>query len=233
MRYIFTSIQLILVMGLLSGCGGSQDVEPRPLNTEAEILAIGDSFFEWHVGSQQSIPDEIAKSLSQTVSNQSMIGAVITGGDGGIDIKDQYARGDWDWVVMAGGGNDLNDKCSCNACDAVLDELISQDANSGAIPDLVTTMLNNGHSVVYMSYPVLPNDAQFGFNRCGDEFAELQFRVNQLALNTQNMWMVSASDVVPEGDSSYFEGDSVHPSVKATAAIGEYIAQTIQDNSAN
>ena len=233
MRDFLKTIQLTIVITILTACGGSQDTEPRPLNTEAEILAIGDSFFEWHIDSQQSIPDEIGKSLSKSVSNQSMIGAVLTGGDGGIDIENQYVEGDWEWVVMAGGGNDVNDKCSCNACEGILDELITQDANSGAIPQLVATILNNGHNVVYMSYPVLPTDAQFGFNQCADEFIELEFRVNQLALNTESMWMVSASDVVPEGDNSYFEGDSVHPSVKATAVIGEYIAQTIKDNPTN
>ncbi|MFK7892305.1 MAG: SGNH/GDSL hydrolase family protein [Granulosicoccus sp.] len=230
MHYFFNAIQLTIVITLLAACGGSQDTEPRPLNTEAEILSIGDSFFEWHAESKQSIPDEIGKLLNKSVSNQAMIGALITGGDGGIDIEDQYVEGGWEWVVMAGGGNDLNDKCSCNACEGVLDQLISQDATSGAIPELVTTMLNNGHNVVYMSYPVLPIGAQFGFNQCSDDFIELEFRVDQLALNTQNMWLVRASDVVPEDDNAYFEGDLVHPSVKGTAVIGEYIAQTISAN---
>lgn len=230
MNYLFNAIQLTIIITLLTACGGSQDNEPRPLNTEAEILAIGDSFFEWHAESNQSIPDEIGKMLSKSVSNQAMSGALITGGDGGIDIENQYVEGGWEWVVIAGGGNDLNDKCSCNACEGVLDQLITQDANAGAIPELVKTVLSNGHHVVYMSYPVLPSGAQFGFNQCSDEFVALEFRVNQLALNTQNMWLVSASDVVPEDDNSYFEGDLVHPSVKATAVIGEYIAQTINAN---
>ncbi|MFK8076593.1 MAG: SGNH/GDSL hydrolase family protein [Granulosicoccus sp.] len=227
MHYFANAIQLTIVVTLLTACGGSQDTEPRPLNTEAEILSIGDSFFEWHAESKQSIPDEIGKLLGKSVSNQAMTGALITGGDGGIDIEDQYVEGGWEWVVLAGGGNDLNDKCSCNACEGVLDQLITEDANFGAIPELVARVLNNGHDVVYMSYPVLPTGAQFGFNQCADEFIELEFRVDQLAQRTQNMWLVSASDVVPEDDNSYFEDDLVHPSVKATAAIGEYIAQTI------
>jgi hypothetical protein len=51
-----------------------------------------------------------------------------------------------------------------------------------------------------------------------------------LAVNTDGFWFVSAFDVVPTGDNSYFVEDLVHPSTKSTEAIGKYIAETIQSN---
>ena len=41
---------------------------------------------------------------------------------------------------------------------------------------------------------------------------------------------MSALDVVPTGDKSYFDDDLVYPLTKSTEAIGQYVAETIQSN---
>ena len=224
----------LMALGL-AACGGSaSDTSvptssvspsvPTPVTTSFDpntstILAIGDSFFEWHVGSQQSIPDEIGKALQTSVDNRAISGASFFGTSDDeelINVKDQYEVGNWDWVVMNGGGNDVNDKCQCNACEGVIDQLISIDATTGELPSLVTQMLQDENKVVFVMYPEIPVDAEYGFEQCEEEFIEVEYRINQLDLNTENFWLVSASDVVPTGDNSYFVDDLVHPSTKST-----------------
>ena len=189
---------------------------PTPPSGNFTVLTIGDSYFDSLIPEQQSIPHEISNALQQTVVNKAEGGAMIFNGsdfgaDGITDIRDQYVPETWDWVVMDGGGNDLNEKCSCNDCNATMDSLISQDGNVGEIPLLINRMLADGSKVVFMQYPEIPADAQFGFAACDDEFTEMTFRLNQFALNTQHLWLVLASDVVPIGDASYFDDDFVYP----------------------
>ncbi len=97
------------------------------------------------------------------------------------------------------GSYDVIDICQCNACECVIDELISIDSTTGELPSLVTQMLQNGNKVVFVMYPEIEVDAEYGFEQCEQEFIEVEYRVNQLALNTENFWIVSASDVVPTG----------------------------------
>lgn len=249
-----TQLSPLALCVVLAGCGGGssemvgastnapeQNTMTAPASMpptrgdsgNVRILAIGDSFFDYHVATGESIPDEIGKVLQQRVVNRAEGGAMFSGGDEITDIPDQYKAGEWDWVVLDGGGNDLNDKCGCNACDDELDALISLNSQSGVIPDLIARMRADDAQVVYMQYPEIPADAESGFAQCEQAFMELAYRVNQLALNTEGFWLVDASDVVPAGDPSFFVSDNVHPSIKGTAVIGEYLAQTIVENATN
>ena len=245
MQLLFRMTTLAVFISTITACGSGSSRAPvtsvpvapapvTPITSTLKVLAIGDSFFEWHVESQQSIPDEIGKALQASVDNRAISGANFYAGGSDdpelINVKDQYEAGNWDWVVMTGGGNDVNDKCECNSCDVVVDELISMDATTGELPNLVNKMQQNGHKVVYVMYPEIAVGAEYGFSQCTEEFIELEFRFNQLALNTKDFWFVSASDVVPRGDNSYFVDDLVHPSTKSTAVIGKYVAETIQSN---
>ncbi|MFT4606667.1 MAG: acyl-CoA thioesterase-1 [Urechidicola sp.] len=67
---------------------------------------------------------------------------------------------------MNGGGNDVNDKCDCNACEGVIDKMISSDATTGKLPSLVSQIQQNGNKVVFVMYPQIPIGAQYGFDRC-------------------------------------------------------------------
>ncbi|MFT6373225.1 MAG: hypothetical protein ACJAZT_001984 [Gammaproteobacteria bacterium] len=39
------------------------------------MLAIGDSFFDWHADSKESIPGEVGKALQVSVDNHAISGA--------------------------------------------------------------------------------------------------------------------------------------------------------------
>ena len=77
------------------------------------MLAIGDSFFDFHSDDESSIPHVAAAELGKTVANASVSGALLLEGDEAI--PDQYVAGDWEWVIVDGGGNDVNDLCECAA----------------------------------------------------------------------------------------------------------------------
>jgi hypothetical protein len=55
-----------------------------------------------------------------------------------INVKDQYEPGNWDWVLMYGSCNDVNDKCDCDVCGDVINEIISSDATAGELSNLVS-----------------------------------------------------------------------------------------------
>jgi hypothetical protein len=65
--------------------------------------------------------------------------------------------------------------------------------------------------MVFVMYPQILTDAEYGFNQSGEEFSEVDLRIKLLAVNTDDFWFVSALDVVPTGDKSYFDDDLVHP----------------------
>ncbi|MFT6301322.1 MAG: acyl-CoA thioesterase-1 [Granulosicoccus sp.] len=132
--------------------------------------------------------------------------------------------------MINGGGDDVNDKCGCNACEAVIDELISVDATTGHLPSPVNQMQQNGNNVVFVTYPNIAVGAEYGFDECVEEFIDVEYRINQFAVNTENFWLVLASDVVPTGEASSFVDNLVHPSTKSIKAIGTTIVERSQSN---
>jgi hypothetical protein len=67
--------------------------------------------------------------------------------------------------------------------------------------------------MVFVMYPQILTDAEYGFDQCGEEFTKVELRIKLLAVNTGDFWLASDLDVVPTGDKSYFFDDLVHPSV--------------------
>ena len=92
-----------LVLTALFGCGPGVDLD-------AELFAIGDSYLAWNREDGGSIPEIAGKELGLTVENISVSGAQMLGGPEAI--PDQYVSSTWDWVVIGGGGNDVNDAVS-------------------------------------------------------------------------------------------------------------------------
>lgn len=208
------------------GVSGSDDAEV--------ILAIGDSIFEYNAIQKASIPDVVGETLGVSVVNRSMAGAYFANpdsgaADSGLDIRAQYREGAWEWVVVTGGGNDLNDLCGCGECDSVLDALIAADGTSGEIPDLVRNIVSDGANVMLVGYYDARSDADFGFDRCGDEVAELRRRMELTAGRTDGVWFVSAADVVSTDDTEAYAEDRVHPSVVGSELVGAHVAAAIQD----
>ena len=113
----------------------------RPLT--GDILVIGDSVLWWNSEADASVADVLTTRLGLEVANASVPGALFVGPQGD-SIQDQYVLGDWAWLVMDGGANDLGEGCGCGDCIAAVDPLISPDATSGAIPAFAQRIVEDG-----------------------------------------------------------------------------------------
>lgn len=198
------------------------------------ILAIGDSLMAWHSVTGKSISHAVAKELKEPVENRSISGArVLYGlpisGAMGMNISKQYSPGNWDWVVLNGGGNDLWLGCGCSACERKIGRMISVDGSEGNIPKLVSRLLKDGVKVVYVGYLRSPGIGSI-IDGCREEGNELEKRIAQMAKRDGDVHFLSLAEMVPHGDRSYHGLDMIHPSIKASAEIGRRVAAIIREN---
>ncbi|MCO4774211.1 MAG: SGNH/GDSL hydrolase family protein [Deltaproteobacteria bacterium] len=222
MRFLLPALTLLV----LTGCDFASDIDDQAY-ADGGLLAIGDSIFDFHRG-EGSIPEVVAEATDLALVDASMGGAMLTGDD--ESIADQRVDGSFEWLLMDGGGNDLNDRCACGACEGVMNEVLTADGRGGVIADIVEEATAQGSKVLFMGYPELPDGAEFGFDRCGDELTELNARLATLDAQQDAMWFVSAGDVVGADDLDLFDGDRVHPSPAGSQVMGDYVAETISAN---
>ncbi|WP_238704968.1 SGNH/GDSL hydrolase family protein [Parasedimentitalea marina] len=218
---------LIAVTALLTGCSGSV-----PNDQPTRILAMGDSLMAWNNISGQSIPNSIAKTLDEPVVDRSVSAARVIyrlpiSGSAGLNIRKQYKPGNWEWIIVNGGGNDLLLGCGCIACDTKLDRLVSEDGTTGAIPGMVSDLRKTGAKVIYVGYLRSPGVGS-AIEHCRTEGDILEQRVSRLADLDSGVYFLSLRDLVPNGDRSFHALDMIHPSIKASTAIGNKIAAIIQ-----
>lgn len=199
-----------------------------------KILVIGDSMMASHRLTHRAISDYIARSLGTSVWDHSVFGArfnyslPITGALG-MDISKQYREGNWDWVVVNGGGNDLLFGCGCLKCSGTISRIISEDGHEGKLPSLVDRIIRNGAKVIYVGYLHSPGVASI-VDECKNEDLELQSRIERLARQRSGFIYVPVDELVPYGDRSYHSADMIHPSVKASGIIGYLVANQIRGN---
>lgn len=206
-----------------------------PLSAFAQsphILMIGDSMLASHREKGASVGDALAEILGEPVRNKSVNGAKIIHalpitGAMGMRIEAQIVEGDWDWVVLNGGGNDLLFGCACSACDTRIERMVSADGASGKIPALVSKLRATGAQVVYVGYLRSPGVGSL-IEGCREEGDALEARLEKMARRDNGVYFVSLADLVPEGDRSFHSRDRIHPSVKGAAAIAARIASTIR-----
>lgn len=220
-------IRLFAVLALLTGCAASAPGDQAP-----RILAIGDSLMAWNNISAQSIPDSVAKALDEPVMDRSVSAAHIiyklpVSGSAGLNIHKQYRAGNWDWILVTGGGNDLWLGCGCFACDRRLDRLVSKDGSQGAIPSMLTDLRKTGAQVIYIGYLRSPGVGS-PIEHCRDEGNVLEQRISRAAELDSGIHFLSLDDLVPHGDRSYHALDMIHPSIKASTAIGNRVADLIR-----
>ncbi|WIY26467.1 SGNH/GDSL hydrolase family protein [Parasedimentitalea psychrophila] len=218
---------LLAVTALITGCSGA-----IPKDQPSRILAMGDSLMAWNSNSGQSIPDMVADTLGEPVEDRSVSAARVIynlpiSGSAGLNIRKQYRPGDWDWIIVNGGGNDLLLGCGCFACDRKLDKLVSDDGRKGAIPGMLSQLRQTGARIIYVGYLRSPGVGS-AIEHCRSEGDILEQRVARLADLDNDIYFLSLRDLVPHGDRSYHAVDMIHPSVKASSAIGTRIAQIIQ-----
>lgn len=211
---------------LLAGCG-----ETVSRDGSARILLMGDSLMASHGLTGRSVSDNVEAELGEEVVDRSVPGARMRyalplTGAAGLSIPKQYRDGDWDWVILNGGGNDLWLGCACLLCDRKLDRLISSDGRRGTIPGTVSRLRQDGAQVLLVGYLRSPGLGS-PIEHCRDEGDALEARIARLAALDAGVHFLSLADLVPHGDRSYHAIDMIHPSVKASAAIGERIAATI------
>lgn len=224
----FTVCSLTALCLLLSGC-----TESVSRDSSAHILAMGDSMLAVHGTTNNGVADVLERELGRAVIDRSVIGARIIyhlpiSGSAGMKIAKQYRAGDWDWVVLNGGGNDLWLGCGCIACNKKLDKLAAKDGTSGKIPALIHSIRKTGARVAYVGYLRSPGRGS-PIEYCRDEGDELERRVTEYAHYDDGVFVVSLKDMIPHGDRSFHAVDMIHPSRKGSAAIGQRIAAVIKN----
>lgn len=221
---------LALILLFVSACTVTPPAEDGP-----RILAIGDSLMAAHSISGRSIAHKAGAELGTPVTNRSLVGARMNyalplTGAMGMSIPKQYHGGDWDWVIVNGGGNDLWFGCGCGACGNKMDKMISQDGRKGTIPGLMNRLRKSGAQVVYVGYLRSPGLGS-PIESCRDEGDELDRRLTRLAALDPGLHFLPLADLVPQGDRSYHGIDMIHPSLKASAEIGAMVADVIRHES--
>ncbi|MEQ9257860.1 MAG: SGNH/GDSL hydrolase family protein [Roseovarius sp.] len=212
---------------LLAGCG-----EAVTRDTPSRILVLGDSMLASNRLAGNTVADTVEDTLREPVVDRSTIGArfhyaLPISGSAGLNITKQYVPGQWDWVIVNGGGNDLLFGCGCMICDAKIERLISADGRKGTIPGFLSKLRQSGAKVIYVGYLRSPGLAS-PVEHCRDEGAELERRVAELAKLDAGLHYLSLQDLVPDADGSYHAIDMIHPSIKGSTEIGKIIANMIE-----
>ncbi|MEB8387260.1 SGNH/GDSL hydrolase family protein [Rhodobacteraceae bacterium KMM 6894] len=196
------------------------------------VLVMGDSMLAAHRISGRAVSHALGRYLGAPVLDQSVLGARIIyrlpiSGALGLNIGQQYRAGDWDWIVVNGGGNDLWLGCGCTRCQRRMDQLITPRGDRGEIPKLLVKLRKTGARVVYVGYLRSPGVGS-PIEHCRDEGDALEARISGLVARMPGVEFVSLADLVPHGDSSYHGADMIHPSLKGSREIAERIARTIK-----
>lgn len=223
-------LRMWLIGLLLTGC--EQETSPEVSRGFAPgILAMGDSLLAANSLAGQSVTDSIETALGRKVINRSVPGAsMLYGlpitGSLGLRISKQYRQGNWDWIVLNGGGNDLLFGCGCSGCESRIEWMISGNGQVGEIPELVARLRQTGARVVYVGYLRSPGVGSM-IESCRDDGDLLESRIAQMAARDEGVHFVSLIDMVPHGDRSFHGIDMIHPSIKGSNEIGRRIAAII------
>ena len=214
---------------LIAACGPADDeLDRRSPSGNAAILGIGDSYFAWNAEEGVSIPEIAGAELGIETFNVAVSGATVLGGEdeGPSVIPNQYVSEAWTWVVMDGGGNDVEGDCGCGDCEDVLDDMVSEDG-SGAIQELVQRALDDGARVAWLGYPTIPESRE-GYVGCDDEQAVLIDRLERLAADLDGLIFVDGREAFGPDELEFFDEDHVHPSAAGSRALGELVADHIR-----
>lgn len=223
-RFLFP----VLLALALAGCG-----ETVTRNADPRILLMGDSLMAMHGMTGHSVSHAMERRLGEPVIDRSVVGArflyaLPVSGAAGLNITKQYRDGNWDWVVLNGGGNDILFGCGCGPCSGRIDRLISEDGRRGVIPGFVSDLRQRGSQVIFVGYMRTPGLTS-PIEHCADEGREMDRRIARLADLDRGVHFLPLDDLVPEGDRSFHALDLVHPSAKGADAIGARIASLIRN----
>lgn len=198
----------------------------------ARILVMGDSMMAWNKGSRRSVGDYMQKQLGEAVKIRAVNGARIVyglpiSGSAGLKIAKQYRPGNWDWVVLNGGGNDLLFGCGCNKCGTRIERMISSDGRRGELVNMVARIRQSGAKVLYLGYLRSPGVGSM-IENCRDEGDILDARIAKMAKAIRGVYFQPNADLVPHGDRSFHSGDMIHPSPKGSQSIAQRAVRLIR-----
>jgi len=198
----------------------------------AQVLVMGDSLLAVNGLQGRSVADELQRLTPLQVVDRSVIGAsylhlLPISGAAGMRISAQYRRGPWQWVVLNGGGNDVLWHCGCGDCTKFLDRLITPDGRKGAIAKEVARLRRTGARVAFVGY-LRSNGFESIVDKCAATGDEMDRRLGRMAAADPGVMFIPLADLVPEGDTSYYAQDRIHPSPKGSKAIAARIAKAIR-----
>ncbi len=196
------------------------------------MLVMGDSLLAWNSAGGRSVADALEDRLGAPVTDRSVPGARVLyalpiSGALGMEIAQQYVAGNWDWVVLTGGGNDLWLGCGCSGCERRMARMISEDGGAGVIPALVAKLRESGARVLYLGYLRTPG-RDSPIDHCAADGDALEARLARMAARDDGVAFLSLRDLVPRGDLSFHAPDRIHPSPKGSAAIAARVAEVIK-----
>ena len=212
MRKLFLPLLL-----LLAAC-----VAEVPRN--ARIIVAGDSVMAWN-GASRNVAAQLQRILGEPVGDVSLSLARVDGGIGPLNIPQQINAHAPEWVVLNGGANDLSQNCGCSDCAPVLDQLVSTDGRSGAIPDLVASLRAKGSKVVWVDYYTAP---RYAGTTCEAPYQALEMRLSRMAARDAGVTLVDLDQSFRHDDLLLFANDRIHPSTKGSALIAHSIAQILK-----
>ncbi|GGL56731.1 SGNH/GDSL hydrolase family protein [Wenxinia marina] len=195
------------------------------------LLAIGDSLLSIHAEAGASVPDVVASELGMEVENRAVSGTVF--GALPIALPDeavigtQWIGGDWDWVLLSGGANDIALGCGCLiGCGRVLGRLISEDGTHGLVPDLAADVRGTGAGLAVVLYAP-PGGPGTGFDACLPLLDAYRERLDALAAADPGIRVIDAGTVIARGQTDLYEPDLIHPSPEGAARLGRLVADVI------
>ncbi|MDD9715938.1 SGNH/GDSL hydrolase family protein [Dinoroseobacter sp. PD6] len=219
---MFRRLQQGLVMALALAWSGLA----APASASPRIQVIGDSVMTWN--GALAIPAHVAQILGEPVDNNARAGARLRRSTLFVRaVENQYQNGDWDWVIMNGGANDLNRDCGCNRCEAEVDAMVSADGTRGTWPDLVRGVLAEGARRVLIVGYYGPTGLGGRTDRCADELRVVDARLARFAAEREDVFFVDADPVMGPQTPEFFARDNIHPNARGAAAIGALIAAEI------
>lgn len=227
-------IVLTLFLALfLTACGQNvSDAQSSSKGDQPRVLVLGDSLLASNRLAGASVANALAAQTGAEVLDRSVIGAryfyqLPLTGSAGMRIPAQFRKGDWDVIVVNGGGNDIMFGCGCGKCDKMVNRLVGKDGTTGAIPEFVTSLRETGAKVVFVGYLRTPGFTS-QVEQCGPIGDEMDRRLARMDSAMSGVTFLPMSDLVPEGDHSFHGLDLVHPSAKGSAAIAARIAAAIK-----
>jgi hypothetical protein len=215
---------LLWVVSSLVGCGEHpRCADLSDLSSSADVLLIGDSVFDWNAETCSDVGDFISFALDARIQDRAVGGSWLDHPDE-EDIFSSYFSGDWSWVILDGGANDLNESCGCDCPASLLDGLISPELDRGAMPELTQRALNDGARVLLLGYYEPQPGSEF--EGCLDELEILSARYAALAETTPELTFVDARGILdPVGSPEAYAADGIHLSELGSGRIAQALLE--------